>query len=291
MFLTTTTALGRVILVVAVVLTIATPLAWSQSQEAPTSAELNLRLQRVERVLDNRVLLDMLQRIESVLSEVRQLRGEVERLDFEMKSMNKKQRDLYLDIDRRLQTLESGNTNTMGGMSLEELSNYGTVDGNTVDDIQADPIENAGDILSGEGGAAAVSVRSTPKPGEKAQYGKAYDILMAGNNSDAIQAFSVFLADYPDGPYSDNAWYWQGEANYVLRDFTAALKSFEAVLKQYPDSVKVPDAKLKIAFALYEQNKFEESRGVLDSVAKDYPGTSAARLAKKRLQAMSAEGN
>jgi len=52
----------------------------------------------------------------------------------------------------------------------------------------------------------------------------------------------------------------------------------------------VPDARLKIGFALYEQQNFAEARTMLTGVQNDYPGRSAAVLARKRLQKMDADG-
>ena len=105
----------------------------------------------------------------------------------------------------------------------------------------------------------------------------------------AVDAFDGFLREYPVGPYSDNAWYWQGEAHYAERDFDAALQNFAVVVESFPRSPKVPDARLKIGFALYEQQRYEEARAVLTEVQNDYPGRSAAVLARKRLQQMDRE--
>ena len=256
--------------------------------QEPNNAQLNQRLQRIERILDNQVLLDLLQRIESMQAEVRQLRGEIENLDYEMRSMSKRQRDLYLDTDRRLQAIESGSG---GGLSLDDLAaselGLDTMEG--LDDTaeSVDTAESDSATLTGEN---TVAVRSEPAPGEKDEYTKAYEILMAGNNEQAIQSLTTFLDTYPTGPFSDNAWYWRGEANYVSRKFEDALTSFYKVINEFSDSPKVPDAKLKVAYTLYEQNRFDEARRELQSLVNAFPDSSAARLAQKRLQAMTAEG-
>ena len=78
------------------------------SAQELTAQGINQRLLRLERVLDNSVLIDMVQRMESLQSEVRQLRGELEQKTNELESMRERQRKLYLDTDNRLQALESG---------------------------------------------------------------------------------------------------------------------------------------------------------------------------------------
>ena len=113
---------------------------------------------------------------------------------------------------------------------------------------------------------------------------------MRGQNESAVRSFDEFLVSFPDGPFSDNAWYWQGEAMYAQRIFDAALRNFGVVINSFPQSTKVPDARLKIGFALYEQGRFGEARNILTEVQNDYPGRSAAVLARKRLQKMDRDG-
>ena len=252
----------------------------AQDKKVSTS-QLDQRLQRIERILDNGVLLDMLQRIEAVQVEMRQLRGEIERLDHDIAAMSKRQRDLYLDTDRRLQGLESGaGTGTFG---------LGDIDLAAETDLQKDPVADSASPIAVVN-TDAPELRDIPKPGEKEAYDKAYEVLIAGNNNVAIKSFEAFLKTYPSGPYSDNAWYWRGEAKYVSREFDEAVSSFNTVIADFPTSSKVPDAKLKIAYALYEQEQFEQSRKVLESLMAEHSSSSAARLAKRRLSAMNAEG-
>lgn len=255
-------------------------------EKSITGAALDQRLQRIERILDNGVLLDMLQRIESVQVEMRKLRGEIERLDHDIAAMSKRQRDLYLDTDRRLQTLESGTGGGTFGLGDIDLSSEAGLQQALT--IETDLVDTASPVAAVN--ADVSELRITEKAGEKDAYNKAYDLLIAGNNSVAIKSFEAFLKAYPRGPYSDNAWYWRGEAKYVSRQFDEAVSSFNSVIADFPSSSKVPDAKLKIAYALFEQEQFEESRKVLESLMNEHSSSSAARLAKRRLSAMNAEG-
>ena len=70
--------------------------------------ELDGRLERVERVVNNDSLIQLAAQIEEMQLELRQIRGEVETLRFDTESAAARQRDQYLDIDRRLQNLASG---------------------------------------------------------------------------------------------------------------------------------------------------------------------------------------
>ncbi len=264
----------------------------ANAQSRATVNDINQRLKRVERVLDQS-LLNLLQQVDNLQGEIRQLRGENETLINDVESLKKRNRDLYIDTDRRISELESAGS--------PSLSVPGEFDEASLPEI-VPPDESAIVVPNvsvnanpGNGPAAPV----TPVTGattraataaEKSAYTKAYDLLARGQNQSAVSAFDEFLNEFPDGPYSDNAWYWQGEAKYAQRNFDQALRNFNVVVGSFPNSPKVPDARLKIGFALFEQQRYGEARQILTGVQNDYPGRSAAVLARKRLQQMDREG-
>lgn len=274
-----------------------------QAQERPTLNNLDSRLDRIERIMDQS-LLEQLQRIDSLQQEIRGLRGEIESLNYEIETMTRRNSDLYADTDRRITDLEESQD------SLDLLSGEGTLGGSLLDETAGGGLDEtvdapAGVFVAEEGVTVPVAVdadfgdgprpptgalRDTATQAEKAGYTRAYDLLARGQNDSAVASFDDFLSKYPDGPYSDNAWYWQGEAMYAQRRFDDALRNFGVVVNSFPDSTKVPDARLKIGFALYEQGEYNQARTILTGVQEDYPGRSAAVLARKRLQKMDREG-
>ncbi|MFN2339091.1 MAG: YbgF trimerization domain-containing protein, partial [Gammaproteobacteria bacterium] len=66
------------------------------------------RVERMERMLDSRSMLDLLNQIEQLQREVQQLRGEQEVQGHTLNGLQQRQREQYLDIDRRLHRLEAG---------------------------------------------------------------------------------------------------------------------------------------------------------------------------------------
>ena len=270
------------------------------AQERVTTTTLDSRLQRVERALDQS-LLSQLQRIDALQQEIRRLRGEIERLNHELDKQRRRGTDLYSDTDQRLTDLEEARD--AGALFTEE-------DGGALDETAGrsplDETAPSAAVIVPEGGRSgsiptAASFADGPQPptgelrdtatqAEKASYTGAYDLLARGENEAAVAAFDAFLRSFPDGPYSDNAWYWQGEAMYAQRRFDEARRNFGVVVNSFPASTKAPDARLKIGFALYEQGAYEEARRILTGVQDDYPGRSAAVLARKRLQQMDREG-
>jgi len=251
------------------------------------------RLQRLERFLDNSALIGMLQEMESLQNEVRQLRGALEERDNAIGAMRERQRKLYLDTDSRIAALESGGGG--GGGSLNDLDDL-----DDLDDL-AD-LEDLDDFDSPGSGGSEVSLsslssepQSVPVPRvdeqrEKLDYQNAYDLLILGRNREAIAGFGNFLQRYPNGTYSDNAHYWLGEANYVERQFSEAIDRFNVVIFQFPASRKVPDARLRKGFALYELQRYGEARQELAQVESEYRGRSIAALARRRIDQMNSAG-
>jgi tol-pal system protein YbgF len=258
-------------------------------------ADLAHRLDRIERMLNNKVMLEMLQRVEALQQEVRELRGELEQQGFEQQSMRNRQRDLYLDSDRRLRDLEliSGSSVLLplGASDISESESGDSLSG---------LLSSTGVLLaapdglptgSSTGTTANVALAPIDPIQEKAAYIKAFNYLKEGRYEGAIKAFSRFLLDYPSGNYADNAQYWLGESNYVSRFFVVAIQEFNIVVVKHPASPKVSDARLKIGYAYYELENWEKARSVLSALVSDYANSSVARLANKRLARMRDEGH
>ena len=274
--------------------------------DAASLGNMAQRLDRIERMLNNQVMLEMLQRVESLQQEVRELRGELELQGFEQQSMRNRQRDLYLDSDRRLRDLE-----LIGGSFVLLPAGASDISESEPDGSLSTILQSTGVLLVAPSGlptgsstgntaidATSTSIDETSVAlapidpiQEKAAYIKAFNYLKEGRYEGAIKAFSRFLLDYPSGNYADNAQYWLGESNYVSRFFVVAIQEFDTVVVKFPASPKVSDARLKIGYAYYEIENWEKSRNVLSALVNDYPGTSVARLANKRLARMRDEGH
>lgn len=238
------------------------------------------RLDRLERQLDSRGLIDMLNRLDQLQRDVQQLRGELEVQAHRQEDMTRRQRELYLDIDRRLQQLESGQPVA----PVATLSPPGSPDAGVPPTVIPPPVrpeETAVDT-----GAPVASYA-----GEQAAYEQALGILREGRYADAAAAFNRQLASYPGGEYADNATYWLGETYYVTREFDRALSTFNSLVNDFPQSSKMPDARLKMGYIHYENSSWAQARKELSAVVSDYPGTTAARLANDRLQRMQQEGH
>ncbi len=232
-------------------------------EEDPVQIKLNdldTRLTRVERVMQNQSLLELSNQLEALRADVRSMHNDVDQLNNGMESLRRQQRDMYADLDQRLKALESHGA---GATSADSAAG------------------------SASGGGAPAS-GATP-PTDTSVYQTAFGLLKDSQYDRAIQAFQQFLINYPGSSLADNAQYWLGEAYYVNRSFPEAQSAFQRVIDKYPDSRKIPDALLKIGYCRYEMKLWDPARAVLQQVIAQYPDEPAAKLAQQRLDKMAAE--
>ena len=69
--------------------------------------DLETRLTALEQQLKNQGL-DLLREVEGIKSDVARIRGQIEVLVYELAEAQKRQRDLYVDLDSRMRKVEAG---------------------------------------------------------------------------------------------------------------------------------------------------------------------------------------
>jgi len=267
-------------------------------------ASIQQDMQGLRRLLDNRAMLELFQRMDDLASEVSQLRGQIEEQNHDLAGLKKRQRELYLDIDRRLRELEITSTRAPAAVVTPPVVSEQEPPASEAPPAAAKPEvkvpvvaapDTAPVVAASQPEASEPAADSGPAQqpvsAERAEYQKAFDMLKEGRYKMANASFREFLDKYPQSSYAGNAQYWLGESNYVTRDFEDAIKEFQAVTTKYPTSNKVPDAMLKLGYTYYELRQFNSARAILDRLQKQYPNTTHARLAGKRLARMQREGH
>lgn len=264
---------ARVIAGVAVVLTGVSACVTPPPSEDPVLiklTEIDERLSKVEKTVNNDSLVQLAGQVTELQQEVRELRGQVETLGYEAEGAANRQRDQYLDIDHRLQALESTSTASSGGPSRSAAAQT---------------------TAASAGAAAAAGQASDGGGSDRARYQQAFDLLKDGRYEQARAAFQQFLADYPDSDLAGHSQYWLAETYYVTEKYKEALPAFEKVVTDYPRSRKLPDALLKVGYCHYELGQYDKARNDLTRVVQEYPESTAARLAGQRLDRMKSEGH
>lgn len=247
------------------------------------AASVSERLDNIERKLDARGLVDMLNRIDQLQRDMQQLRGTLEQQGYDLEEIKRQQREQYMDIDRRLLQLETGQAGTAPG-SVPVL-----MPGGETPPVATTPPVTAPPAMPPAGSPPAVAPVDPALA--QTEYDTALAILREGRYADAALAFKQFLNNHPGSALADNAHYWLGETYYVTRDFDQALATFNALVTNYPQSPKVADSRLKIGYIHFEKQDWKKARAELESVVSTYPASTAARLANDRLARMKKEGH
>jgi tol-pal system protein YbgF len=232
--------------------------------------EMDNRLVRVEKILDNQGMMNLMSELEQLQKDNAQLRNDVETLKNGVDQGSERQRQLYLDIDQRLQAMEQRTGALAAGATAGAGAGKAVAEGGS------------------SGGAGAVPV---PAGDDRANYQAAFELLKQGRYEQATAAFQQFLVAFPTSTLLDNGQYWLAESYYVTQKYKEALPEFEAVISRYPQSRKIPDALLKIGYCNYELKRWDAARKALSTVVENYKETTAARLASQRLQQMAGEGH
>jgi len=290
---------------------------WAQSDTTGN------RLDRIEQLLDNKGLLELVRQVEMLQQEVRQLRGELENQNFALEQLRKGQRDVYTNLDQRigaleqaapaelpvagmpddtglvvatdppLSTLEAPGDVAVAGAPAEQsiaVAPAVALPGTDVTDTAPPAVAARSPDDSGEPAAAPPAQgASTDNAASQAAYSAAFGMLKAGQYEDSIAAFNAYLQQYPYSQYADNAQYWLGEAYYVLRQFEPAIEQYQKLVTNYPDSQKQSHALLKIAYSYSELGLPEQALQVLGTLKTRFPGSAAARLADERIQRLRAQ--
>jgi len=201
---------------------------------------------------DRAPLLQLASQLDALNNELARMRGQIETLTNQSETAERRQKDLYLDIDTRLRKLEQGR-------------------------------EQAAAVSPDKPGTAETAA----SPAETRAYQAALDQFKLGNYALAVAAMQGFLVTYPESKLAPNAQYWIGMAHSGQRDYKAAISAQRKLLASWPESEKAPDALLSIASSQETMGDRKNAQKTLEELLEKYPKSSAAASAKQRLAAFS----
>ena len=234
-------------------------------------------------------------------NEVRELRGLVEQLSYELQRVKQRQMDDYLDLDRRLSAVLSGATpeeftaDADGDLQLNIDGQSAVVAGSSV--INGDGMEGQvpnqalegqavdGLALNGRslngGSLNGVSQTPTITPAinteEIAQnYAQASNLLLKERDINAAaQAFKQHVIDYPASPYTANAHYWLGEIYLLQGQDEMARQAFTLVVEQHPKHSKAMDATFKLGKIYHQLGEIDRARELLEKASRGTGGAAS----------------
>ena len=210
---------------------------------------------------DRSAVLELASQIESLRGDIAKMRGQLEVATNQIETADKRQKDLYLDIDTRIRKLEEAREQAAAAAAA----------------AAAQPAQPPGGAQPAE----------TQQAGEMRAYQAALDQFKLGNYSLAVAAMQGFLVTYPNSTLAPNAQYWIGMAHSGQRDYKNAIAAQRKLLAAWPDSEKAPDALLSIASSQETMGDRRNAQRTLQEVIERFPKSSAAASAKQRLAAIS----
>lgn len=283
---------------------------------------LEARIAQLETALKSQALLELYSQVETMSMELGKLRGEIEVLSNDNVSLQKRQRDFYIDLDNRLRLIEQpdagqpsyteppggrgGGTSDTGAAAPADSSAGHTASLASPTDAPpqlaaetaapppaVDTEAEAGMGIADNTAPAATQIAAIPSQNlqsagatEKQFYDAAYRQFVNGDYAGAKSQFETFLEHYRKSSLAPSAAYWIGNAHYALREFQQAITAQRNLINRYPDSAKVPDALLNIASSQTEMADRTAARKTLEELIANYPFSNAAEKAKQRLSGL-----
>ena len=271
------------------------------------------RLQRVESKVDHLTQSNVTTRVDELQQTIQELRGELEKQSHELEQLTSIQKAFYKDLNNRLGQAKEAPQVTASAVETPPVSAPIKASATTTEAIASEVDSNAPEsnpapvaakvkpvaatasvpqakpVLSSAPAAPnmkpTAAIASAPLAGgEQGVYQQGFALLKSKQYDRALTQFKDYLSKYPKGHYAVNAHFWMGEINYLQGKHTAAKKSFETVVKNYPKDTKIPDALLKLAIIATDTGHKQKAEEMLVQIQKQYPGTTAARLAMIRAQ-------
>jgi tol-pal system protein YbgF len=233
------------------------------------------RLERLERLLQSQGLLDMLQQIETAQQELSSLQGEIEFQNHTLEQLKKRQRDLYTDIDQRLQNLERGNVaETMISSDIIVTENP---DANSPPLQTLEPIGNeinATTATQNSDSSLMVEVIETANVNTVAevvseQQGNESDSRPGNNIQDTT--LTPMEAEPELDPVQIRAQYQQAFKLLKQSQYEQAIKAFREFLSSNPENEYSDNAQYWLGESFYVTRQFESALIEYNKLLSAYP--------------------
>jgi tol-pal system protein YbgF len=259
-----------------------------RNQVAEQQRQLDQRLGELESQARNRSIIDLFNQVETLRAEMSRLRGQIELLQNEIESSQKRQRDLYVDVDGRLRKIEAAQAEAARQAAQVPQPGFIAQPPGAITQpplvLQPEPGRSAPPAIAGQPTQSLQQVVPILDPAqEQRAYDQGLEHFRAGRFGEAVTAFQLFIRNYPRSPLASSAQYWIGNSLYATRDFRSAIAAQRQLINQYPDSNKAPDALLNIASSQSEVGDLQGARATLQEVNSRYPTSEAAAKARQRL--------
>ena len=192
-------------------------------------------------------------KIRALEQEIATLRNLIEENTYLIERYQELQQQRYLDLDKRLHSLLSG--------ELEELNEQSL---------------NLNDLNSTE---------------EIDLYKEALELFEVSRYAEAIEVFRDLIISFPEGSYSADAYFWSGELYLAQEQLEDAREHYLVVAEKFKDHDRVADCLYKLGVIEKVLLNNEAANSYFSRLISEYPDTGAAELAKKSMETSILESN
>jgi tol-pal system protein YbgF len=192
-------------------------------------------------------------KIRALEQEIATLRNLIEENTYLIERYQELQQQRYLDLDKRLHSLLSG--------ELEELNEQSL---------------NLNDLNSTE---------------EIDLYKEALELFEVSRYAEAIEVFRDLIISFPEGTYSADAYFWSGELYLAQEQLEDAREHYLVVAEKFKDHDRVADCLYKLGVIEKVLLNDEVANSYFSRLISEYPNTGAAELAKKSMETSIQESN
>lgn len=219
-----------------------------------------------------------------IQEQLRQLRGEIERVDFANRKLADDYNRFKVEVDLRLRTIEEKQAQLAAAQTAAAVPVPAAAPAAPDTLPPAAASESSFNPNAPEPAKEKTEKKpaATGKdfPNSNEHYNHAFRLLNAKNYSAAATSFDEFVKKYPADPLTANAYYWLGESYYARNDYTRSAEAFRKGFEANPDGQKAPDNLYKLAMSLSGVKRTNEACIVLQQIIGKY-GDTAPRIRDK----------
>lgn len=237
-------------------------------------------------------------RLNDMEQSLRELRGQVETLTFQVKLLTEQLDIARKESNYRLGALEGGAPATAIPAAAPGATGRAAPAGAPVQ-TKAPGAPTALSSGSAQGGQKPGTLGTMPADAmddvgggglsPQQQYDAAMDMLSRAQYPEAQAAFRSFVAANPADQLAGPAQYWVGDIAFTQKDYQGSAKAFAEVLKRYGKTPRAPDAMLKLGLSLLELGQKKEGCTTLGALKAKYPNANKALLDRASKRASEAK--
>ena len=192
-------------------------------------------------------------KIRALEQEIATLRNLIEENTYLIERYQELQQQRYLDLDKRLHSLLSGELKELNEQSL-----------------------NLNDLITTE---------------EIDLYKEALELFEVSRYAEALEVFRDLIISFPEGTYSADAYFWSGELYLAQEQLEDAREHYLVVVEKFKDHDRVADCLYKLGVIEKVLLNDEAANSYFSRLISEYPDTGAAELAKKSIETSIQESN